>query len=194
MTIPAKHEAAGTDASSIQVSAPITLIDINELVRRLSVAKGTLYNRVYLRRIPFVKAGRCVRLSAGFGSAPSLLYNRHIRQTVEGSSDETLPAGPGLVFDVLREGECRKAPAPRIGERRRSLARCVYPKSSEVNMLNRRRSRWRNSVSSTWTMQRPTSVRGSGMNRLWRTRIRRWVPRSLAAVNRGAPETYVEFG
>ena len=38
-----------------------SLIDINELSRRLSIAKGTLYNWVYLRRIPFVKAGRCLR-------------------------------------------------------------------------------------------------------------------------------------
>ena len=38
-----------------------TLIDINELSRRLSIAKGTLYNWVYLRRIPFIKAGRCLR-------------------------------------------------------------------------------------------------------------------------------------
>jgi excisionase family DNA binding protein len=37
------------------------LIDINELSCRLSIAKGTLYNWVYLRRIPFVKAGRCLR-------------------------------------------------------------------------------------------------------------------------------------
>jgi len=41
--------------------ARATLIDINELSRRLSIAKGTLYNWVYLRRIPFVKAGRCLR-------------------------------------------------------------------------------------------------------------------------------------
>jgi excisionase family DNA binding protein len=38
-----------------------SLIDINELSSRLSIAKGTLYNWVYLRRIPFVKAGRCLR-------------------------------------------------------------------------------------------------------------------------------------
>jgi excisionase family DNA binding protein len=49
------------DAASLQPAIPTTLIDINELSRRLSVAKGTLYNWVYLRRIPFVKAGRCVR-------------------------------------------------------------------------------------------------------------------------------------
>ncbi|MGO9616684.1 MAG: helix-turn-helix domain-containing protein [Bryobacteraceae bacterium] len=51
---------SGADGSS-QPAVPITLIDINELSRRLSIAKGTLYNWVYLRRIPFVKAGRCVR-------------------------------------------------------------------------------------------------------------------------------------
>ena len=34
-----------------------TLIDINELSCRLSIPKGTLYNWVYLRRIPFIKGG-----------------------------------------------------------------------------------------------------------------------------------------
>jgi hypothetical protein len=39
-----------------------TLVDITEMSRRLgNVAVGTLYNWVYLRRIPFVKAGRCLR-------------------------------------------------------------------------------------------------------------------------------------
>ena len=37
------------------------LIDINELSARLSIAKGTLYNWVYLKRIPYIKAGRCLR-------------------------------------------------------------------------------------------------------------------------------------
>ena len=37
------------------------LIDINELSRRLNIAKGTLYNWVYLRRMPFVKLGRALR-------------------------------------------------------------------------------------------------------------------------------------
>ncbi len=46
---------------ALQPAIPTTLIDIKELSRRLSVAKGTLYNGVYLRRIPFVKAGRCLR-------------------------------------------------------------------------------------------------------------------------------------
>ena len=36
-------------------------IDINELSRRISIPKGTLYNLVYLRRIPFVKRGRSLR-------------------------------------------------------------------------------------------------------------------------------------
>lgn len=39
----------------------ITLIGINELSRRVSIPKGTLYNLVYLRRIPFVKRGRSLR-------------------------------------------------------------------------------------------------------------------------------------
>ena len=38
-----------------------TLVDVSELSRRLSIARGTLYNWVYLRRIPYVKAGRCLR-------------------------------------------------------------------------------------------------------------------------------------
>jgi len=37
------------------------LIDINELSRRISVPKGTLYNWCYMRRIPFIKAGRSLR-------------------------------------------------------------------------------------------------------------------------------------
>ena len=37
------------------------LIDIEELSNRLSISKGTLYNWVYLRRIPFIKAGRSLR-------------------------------------------------------------------------------------------------------------------------------------
>jgi excisionase family DNA binding protein len=40
-----------------------TLVDVSELSRRLSIAKGTLYNWVYLRRIPYVKAGRCLRFN-----------------------------------------------------------------------------------------------------------------------------------
>lgn len=41
-----------------------SLVDINELSRRLSIPKGTLYNWVYLRRIPFIKAGRSLRFDA----------------------------------------------------------------------------------------------------------------------------------
>lgn len=37
------------------------LIDINELSRRLSIAKGTLYNWVSQGKLPFKKIGRCVR-------------------------------------------------------------------------------------------------------------------------------------
>jgi excisionase family DNA binding protein len=37
------------------------LIDITELSRRISTPKGTLYNLVYLRKIPFVKRGRSLR-------------------------------------------------------------------------------------------------------------------------------------
>jgi excisionase family DNA binding protein len=59
VAFPPRHSCA--DAGALHPAIPTTLIDINELSRRLSVAKGTLYNWVYLRRIPFVKAGRCVR-------------------------------------------------------------------------------------------------------------------------------------
>lgn len=40
---------------------PPPLVDINELSRRISVPKGTIYNLVYQRRIPFVKRGRSLR-------------------------------------------------------------------------------------------------------------------------------------
>ena len=40
------------------------LIDINELSRLISTPKGTIYNLVYLRRIPFVKRGRSLRFNA----------------------------------------------------------------------------------------------------------------------------------
>jgi excisionase family DNA binding protein len=43
------------------IEAPRVLIDIDELAMRLSIAKGTLYNWVYLKRIPYIKAGRCLR-------------------------------------------------------------------------------------------------------------------------------------
>lgn len=46
------------------VDNALRLIDINELSRRLSIPKGTLYNWVYLRRIPFIKAGRSLRFDA----------------------------------------------------------------------------------------------------------------------------------
>ena len=46
------------------MAQPISLIDINELSRRLSIPKGTLYNWVYLHRITFIKAGRSLRFDA----------------------------------------------------------------------------------------------------------------------------------
>jgi len=48
-------------SGSQQLEAPPRLINIDELSDRLNLATGTLYNWVYLRRIPFIKAGRCVR-------------------------------------------------------------------------------------------------------------------------------------
>jgi excisionase family DNA binding protein len=47
--------------ASAAPSFMVELIDIDELSRRLHIAKGTLYNWVHLRRIPFIKAGRCLR-------------------------------------------------------------------------------------------------------------------------------------
>ena len=47
--------------SSFASKEPRTLIDIDELSMRLKIAKSTLYNWVYLRRIPFVKLGRALR-------------------------------------------------------------------------------------------------------------------------------------
>ncbi len=46
---------------TVQPVSPRVLIDIDELSTRLKIAKGTLYNWVYLRRIPFVKLGRALR-------------------------------------------------------------------------------------------------------------------------------------
>lgn len=40
------------------------LIDITQLSQQLNIPKGTLYNWVYLRRIPFIKAGRSLRFDA----------------------------------------------------------------------------------------------------------------------------------
>ena len=42
-------------------AASPALINIAELSKRLAVAKGTLYNWVSQRRIPFVKIGSCLR-------------------------------------------------------------------------------------------------------------------------------------
>jgi excisionase family DNA binding protein len=44
-----------------EIMQELILVDINELSQRISVPKGTLYNWVYLHRIPFVKAGRSLR-------------------------------------------------------------------------------------------------------------------------------------
>lgn len=40
-----------------------SLIDVNELSTRLKIAKGTIYNWCYLRRIPYQKVGRCLRFN-----------------------------------------------------------------------------------------------------------------------------------
>jgi excisionase family DNA binding protein len=57
------HEWEGDSGSIRSYMAEINLIDINELARRLAIPKGTLYNWVYLRRIPFVKLGRALRFN-----------------------------------------------------------------------------------------------------------------------------------
>ena len=65
------------DLAAVQGPAPgacAILINIDELATRLAVAKGTLYNWVYLKRIPYVKAGRCLRFD------PQAVFNslRHL--------------------------------------------------------------------------------------------------------------------
>jgi len=52
-----------TDALMTEAApaVPQALINIGELAARLAIRKGTLYNWVYLRRIPYIKAGGCVR-------------------------------------------------------------------------------------------------------------------------------------
>lgn len=40
---------------------PSNLITIDELAERLHVSRGTLYNWAYLKRIPYIKVGRCLR-------------------------------------------------------------------------------------------------------------------------------------
>ena len=42
-------------------TGPPRLVDINELSKLLSIPVGTLYNWVYLKRIPFIKCGRSLR-------------------------------------------------------------------------------------------------------------------------------------
>lgn len=62
---PTRERRVPTDLAASQGlapgSGPGTLITIDELAARLAVAKGTLYNWVYLKRIPYIKAGRCLR-------------------------------------------------------------------------------------------------------------------------------------
>ncbi len=53
-----KDLAAETDKA---VSVCPTLISIDELASMLRIHKGTIYNWVYRRKIPYVKVGRLVR-------------------------------------------------------------------------------------------------------------------------------------
>ena len=57
------HDYTPAELSALRpaITDEAMLIDVNELSRRISVPKGTLYNLVYLRRIPFVKCGRSLR-------------------------------------------------------------------------------------------------------------------------------------
>ena len=52
------------------------LVEINELSRRIGIPKGTLYQCVYLRRIPFIKAGRSLRFGGKVEGPPPLLMVR----------------------------------------------------------------------------------------------------------------------
>lgn len=62
MSIERCYMQPGTQkVTGIEAGHPRILIDIDELSARLCIAKGTLYNWVYLRRIPFVKLGRALR-------------------------------------------------------------------------------------------------------------------------------------
>ena len=53
-----KNLVAETDKA---VSVCPTLISIDELATILRIHKGTIYNWVYRRKIPYVKVGRLVR-------------------------------------------------------------------------------------------------------------------------------------
>jgi hypothetical protein len=55
------YAACKASFSGAQSIPKRTLIDIDELSTQLKIAKGTLYNWVYLRRILFVKLGRALR-------------------------------------------------------------------------------------------------------------------------------------
>jgi excisionase family DNA binding protein len=52
----------------------LILVDINELSRRIGIPKGTLYQWVYLRRIPFIKAGRSLRFGGKVKGPPPRLW------------------------------------------------------------------------------------------------------------------------
>ncbi len=74
------------------IAPPRVLIDIDELAARLSIAKGTLYNWVYLKRIPYIKAGRCLRFDPEevLASLPHSDYNGSGWQEVEGVNQMAL--------------------------------------------------------------------------------------------------------
>jgi hypothetical protein len=69
------------------------LVDIDEMSRRLGgIAKGTLYNWVYLRRIPFRKCGRCLRFDPDevIQSLTLFAYNGSGEVEVEGVNQMAL--------------------------------------------------------------------------------------------------------
>jgi excisionase family DNA binding protein len=81
------------------------LIEINELSRRLNVPKGTLYNWVYLRRIPFVKLGRALRFDPNEIGRIVRLSSTLEKAGGRWKEQENgpLPTRPDLVCRLLRQ-------------------------------------------------------------------------------------------
>ena len=50
-----------TPESVLPPVAAVPLIGVKELARRLGIAKGTIYNWVYLKRLPYLKIGGALR-------------------------------------------------------------------------------------------------------------------------------------
>ena len=54
-------DSRGTQLPAVGPAACPELIDIEELAHLLQLRKGTIYNWVHRRKIPFIKLGRLVR-------------------------------------------------------------------------------------------------------------------------------------